>query len=122
MSISSNASTTFSKLRLSRNRTYRIVPAPLFVSSDITFAVQAADICLYCINWGFRPATWGTIETRQEIAAEFGSKLVRLQWAGDGYRDGRVFRTRGIVHVPDPYGAEPLYLYKEGGNAPLDAP
>jgi hypothetical protein len=109
----------FTRTTTGRNRTYWIVPAPLFVSSDITYAVQAADICLYCINWGFRPATWGDLETRPEIANEFGPKLIRLQWEGDGSRNGRVFRTRGIVLVSDPYGMDPKI---EGGNVPLDAP
>lgn len=94
----------FMKTATGRNRSYWIVPAPLFVSSEMTVAVQAADICLYCINWGFRPTSWGVdLETRQEIAREFGPKLIRIQWEGDAYKDGTVFRTRGIVLVPDPY-------------------
>jgi hypothetical protein len=98
----------FTRTATGRNRSYWIVPAPLFVSSDITYAVQAADICLYCINWGFRPPTWhADLETRQEIATDFGPKLARLQWEGDGYRDGRVYRSWGIVYVPDPYEARP---------------
>ena len=96
----------FMKTATGRNRSYWIVPAPLFVSSEMTVAVQAADICLYCANWGFRPRTWPTgLETRFEIAREFGPKLARLQWEGDAYKDGKVFRTKGIVHVPDPYEA-----------------
>ena len=31
-----------------------IVPTPFFVSSDMAYAVQAADLCIYCVNWGFR--------------------------------------------------------------------
>lgn len=42
-------------------------------------------------------------ESRQEIAEEFGPWLRRLQFAGDAYRDGQVYRTYGIVYVPDPY-------------------
>jgi hypothetical protein len=96
----------FTRTATGRNRSYWIVPAPLFVSSDMTYAVQAADICLYCINWGFRPPSWHSdAEIRHEIAAEFGPKISRLQWEGDGYRDGRVFRTYGVVYVPDPYEA-----------------
>ncbi len=97
----------FTRTASGRNRASRIVPAPLFVASDITYAVQAADISLYCINWGFRPADWGHLDTRQEIADEFGPKLARLQWSGFGYRDGNSFRSRGIVHVADPYDVEP---------------
>jgi hypothetical protein len=96
----------FTRTATGRNRTYWIVPAPLFVSSDMTYAVQAADICLYAINWGFRMPSWGsTMEKRDEIVAEFGPKLKRLQWEGDGYRDGHVYRSWGIVYVPDPYAS-----------------
>ncbi|WP_374631480.1 DUF3800 domain-containing protein [Ferrovibrio sp.] len=94
----------FTRTATGRNRTQWIIPAPLFVSSDMTYAVQAADISLYAINWGFRRQNFGTtLETREEIAAEYGPKLSRLEWEGDGYRDGRVFRTHGFVYVPDPY-------------------
>jgi len=94
----------FTRTATGRSRSYWIVPAPLFVSSEMTYAVQAADICLYAINWGFRMSSWGGgIEKRDEIATEFGPKLRRLQWEGDGYRDGHTFRSWGIVYVPDPY-------------------
>jgi hypothetical protein len=94
----------FTKTAVGRNRSYWIVPAPLFVSSEMTFAVQAADVCLYCINWGFRLNSWPErLGRREEIASEFGPKLQRLQWHGEGYRDGQVYRSWGIVLVQDPY-------------------
>lgn len=99
----------FTRTGTGRNRTYWIVPAPLFVSSDMTYAVQAADICLYAINWGFRLNAWDDMEKRPEIASEFGPKLSRLQWEGDGYRDGHVFRSWGIVYVTDPYIRRPTH-------------
>jgi hypothetical protein len=103
----------FMRTAVGRNRSYWIVPAPLFVSSEMTVAVQAADICLYCINWGFRPTgSWRGLDTRNEIAREFGPKLNRLQWEGEGYREGNVFRTYGIVLVPDPYEPRPIPLAK----------
>lgn len=108
----------FTRTATGRNRTYRIVPVPMFVSSDMSYPVQAADLCLYCINWGFRPAAWGELATRPEIAADFGPKLARLQWEGQGYRDGQIFRSRGITLVADPYGAG----HEKGGNAPADTP
>jgi len=94
----------FTRTSTGRNRSYYIVPAPLFVSSDMTYAVQAADICLYAINWGVRLPSLGTgLSRRDDIATEFEPKLRRLQWEGEGYRDGHVFRSWGIVFVPDPY-------------------
>jgi hypothetical protein len=41
---------------------------------------------------------------RREIENEFRPWLDRLQFRGEGYRDGAVFKTFGIAFVPDPYG------------------
>lgn len=98
----------FTRTSTGRYRTARIVPAPFFVSSDMTPAVQAADLCIYCINWGFRLPNRGmNAESRQEIARMFGRHLADLQFRGQGYRNGQVFDTYGIVYVPDPYQARP---------------
>ena len=94
----------FTKTAIGRSRTTWIVPTPLFVSSDMTYAVQAADLCIYCINWGFRlPRRGMNAERREEIAGMFGTELASLQLREHGYRDGHVFDTYGIVYVPDPY-------------------
>ena len=37
----------FTKTGVGRYRTTWIVPTPFFVSSDMTYAVQAADLCIY---------------------------------------------------------------------------
>jgi hypothetical protein len=67
-------------------------------------AVQIADLCIYAINWGFRlPASGMNAPVRTEIAQEFETPIRQLQYEGDGYRNGEVFRTFGIVYVPDPY-------------------
>lgn len=99
----------FSKTATGRNRSAWIVPTPIFVDSDMSYAVQAADLCLYCINWGFRHFSWGEYgrdyEIRDAIFEEFGPKVGRLQWHGQGYRDGRTYNSHGIVLVPDPYEA-----------------
>ena len=96
----------FTKTFTGRQRTAWIVPTPFFVSSDMTSAVQAADLCIYCINWGFRlPRLGMNAERREEIAAMFWKDLADLQFRGQGYRDGRVFDTYGIAYVPDPFEA-----------------
>lgn len=69
---------------------------------------------------GFRPRSWpDDLVARMEIAVDFGPKLSRLQWEGEGYRDGNTFKTKGIVLVPDPYKQRPR-TNKKGGNAPAD--
>jgi hypothetical protein len=94
----------FTKTHTGRERTARIVPVPFFVSSDMAYPVQIADLCIYAINWGFRlPASGMNAPVRTEIAQEFETPIRQLQYEGDGYRNGEVFRTFGIVYVPDPY-------------------
>jgi len=94
----------FTRTRPGRYRTTWIVPAPFFVSSDMTYPVQAADVCVYSINVGFRLPTRGmTAPHREEVAEEFRPWLARLQFRGQGYRDGEVYDSYGIVYVPDPY-------------------
>ncbi len=88
-----------------RYRSARIVPSPFFVSSEMTYPIQAADVCIYCVNHGFRIPSQGMNEpVRKEIASEFGSWLYDLQFCGQGYRDGKVFDVWGIAYVPNPYG------------------
>jgi hypothetical protein len=96
----------FRKTYTGRYRTTWIVPTPLFVASDMTYPIRAADLCIYCINWGFRlPSVGMDAPTRPEIAVEFGPWLNQLQFRGQGYRDGKVFDTFGITFVADPYTA-----------------
>jgi hypothetical protein len=96
----------FSKSQTGRYRSQWIVPSPFFVASDMAYGVQAADMAIYCVNWGFRLPTRGmAAATRPEIADEFGCWLSRLQFKGQGYRDGEVHDQYGIVYVSDPYTA-----------------
>ncbi len=96
----------FTATRTGVYRTQWIVPVPLFVSSAMSYVIQAADLCIYCLNWGFRlPSLGMDASVRQEIADEFGPWLNSLQYRGQGSRDGRLFDSYGIVYVPEPYGA-----------------
>lgn len=94
----------FRKTQTGRYRSSWIVPAPFFVSSEMTYPVQAADLAIYCINWGFRLPTRGMdAPVRREIAEDFGRWLAQLQFRGQGYREGEVYDSYGIVFVPDLY-------------------
>lgn len=96
----------FTRTATGRFRSRWVVPTPFFVSSDMTYAVQAADLCIYCLNWGFRlPGQGMNAPVREEIADAFANWLRRLQFRGEGYRDGNVFPSFGIVYVPDLYEA-----------------
>jgi hypothetical protein len=88
-----------------RYRTKWIVPTPFFVASDMAYPIQAADMCIYCVNWGFRlPGLGMDTPVREEIAEEFGRWLNQLQYHGKGLREGFAFDSYGIKYVPDPYG------------------
>lgn len=94
----------FQKTATGRYRTARIVPAPFFVASDMAIPVQAADLCIYAVNWGFRLPGQGMVATeRLDVKNLTGDWIARLQYHGEGYRDGNTFKTHGIVYVPDPY-------------------
>jgi hypothetical protein len=96
----------FRRTETGRYRSTWIVPAPLFVSSDMTYPIQAADLAIYCINWGFRlPTRAMDAPVRQEIADSYGQWLLQLQFRGKGTRNGATYDCYGIVFVPDPYEA-----------------
>ncbi|MCE0521435.1 MAG: hypothetical protein LV480_00815 [Methylacidiphilales bacterium] len=66
--------------------------------------LQVADVVIYALNWGFRlPQLGMNTSTRPDIEAEFAGLIGNLQFRGEGYRDGNVFQTFGIVYVPDLY-------------------
>lgn len=94
----------------------RIVPTPLFVMSDMTYAIQAADVCIYCINWGFRlPERGMDATTRPEIASDFTTALARLQWGGTAEKDGQQYPRYSICYVPQLYSENDK---RKEGNAP----
>lgn len=96
----------FRKSQTGRYRSTWIVPTPFFVSSDMTYPVQVADLAIYCVNWGFRVPTRGmNAEVRREIADGFGRWLAALQFQGQAHKGGSVHDLYGIVYVPDPYTA-----------------
>lgn len=97
----------FERTQTGRFRAERIVPVPLFVASDMSLPIQAADLVIYCVNWGFRlPSLKMDNPGRTEISVEFGPWINQLQYRGQGNREGRVFDSYGIVYVPDPYELE----------------
>ncbi|MDR0411834.1 MAG: DUF3800 domain-containing protein [Treponema sp.] len=84
-----------------QHRSNFVIPSPFFVSSDMTCAIQAADVCIYAINWGYRLAHMDK-PVRREIAGEFESLLKKLQFRDTLSRLGG-HQIYGIVYVPNPY-------------------
>ena len=108
----------FTRTKTGRDRTSVIVPVPLFVASDMTLPVQAADLAIYCVNRGFRlPKQGMDAPGREEIAEEFGPWLRALQYHDRVEKDGRTFDSYGIVFVPNPYGDGRKKEKEKGGKA-----
>ena len=69
----------------------------------MAYPIQAADLCIYCVNWAFRLPKQGMNEpVREEIRVEFLDWLRQLQFHGAIDRDGELFETWGIGYVPNP--------------------
>ena len=95
----------FKKTQNGMQRASRIVPSPFFVSSDMSYPVQAADLCIYCINWGFRrPQVGMNSLVRQEIQDDFSGRISRLQYYMSTDIEVNVTYQRfGIVYEAMPY-------------------
>ncbi len=61
-------------------RSSRIVPEPFFVHSDLTTAVQLADLAAYCVNWGLRLKNMAA-PTRPEIEP-LGRMVYDMKYTG----------------------------------------
>lgn len=94
----------FTRTSTGRFRATAIVPVPLFVNSDLTRAIQAADVCIYALNWGFRAPKGMDAECRTEIQTEFSDWIYKLQAYGRELTDTGTHPWYGIVYVPEPFG------------------
>jgi len=84
-----------------RFRSGRIVPEPFFVHSDLTTAVQIADIVAYSLNWGLRLHRMDR-PTRPEMES-FGQRAFDLRYIGErrNEADGRVWPIYGLTYIDD---------------------
>jgi hypothetical protein len=79
-----------------------LVPIPFFVSSDMGYATQAADLCLYTLNWGYRATEIGMeAPVRQEITDRFASRIERLLWKPRKQKERS--GITGLAYLPNPY-------------------
>jgi hypothetical protein len=82
-----------------------IVPSPFFSSSYLSIPIQVADVCIYCINWGWRCKRMNA-PTREKIAEEFEEWIRQLQFSDIRTKPGnREHKIWGIVYVENPYGS-----------------
>lgn len=59
----------------------RVIPSPFFVHSDLTPAVQIADLIAYIINWSWRQPKKMTADTRPELEGLL-KKICKMEWVG----------------------------------------
>ena len=82
-------------------RSARIVPEPFFVHSDLTTAVQLADIVAYSFNWGTRLNKM-TEETRKEIEP-LAEAAFNMRYVGKRFdeTDGKEWPVYGVFYLDD---------------------
>jgi len=82
-------------------RSARIVPEPFFVHSDLTTAVQLADISAYCLNWVTRLNRM-TEPVRDELRP-FAEQIFDLRYVGERPDElgARVWPVYGIFYLDD---------------------
>jgi hypothetical protein len=83
-------------------RASRIVPEPFFVHSDLTTAVQLADIIAYCFNWGTRLANKMTENVRPEIKP-FADIAFNMRYVGRRFDQGsdQEWPIYGVFYLDD---------------------
>jgi len=90
----------FAETSKGRVRSARIVPEPFFVHSDLTKAVQIADIIAYCLNWGVRLKRMAE-PTRPEME-RFGQRVLDLKYVSKRFDDdGNEWPVYGVTYIDD---------------------
>jgi hypothetical protein len=84
-------------------RSARIVPEPFLVHSDLTTAIQLADIVAYCFNWGTRLRPRMTAPTRPEVEP-FARVAFDMRYVGKRYDESgeKGWPYYGVFYLDDP--------------------
>ena len=82
-------------------RSSRIVPEPFFVHSDLTTAVQLADIVAYCLNWACHLKKMD--EPMREELKPFADQVFAMRYVGErpDEPNERLWPTYGIFYLDD---------------------
>jgi hypothetical protein len=105
----------FNETHRGRQRAERMIPMPFFVHSDLTPAIQLADVVAYIINWGLRMNSMP--EPARAELKPFADKVFDLRYRGKevpvGAPLGRILPRKkaiaGITYIEDlrPFGEKP---------------
>lgn len=87
-----------------QHRAKRMIPMPFFVHSDLTPAIQIADLIAYIVNWGLRMPRMA--EPARDEVKPFADKVFALRYEGREVHWGRRLGKRGkkiwgIAYIPD---------------------
>jgi hypothetical protein len=87
-----------------QQRAERMIPMPFFVHSDLTPAIQIADLVAYIVNWGLRMSRMPE-PARHELRS-FADKVFALRYEGQEVPLNRKLRKRGnkiwgVAYIPD---------------------
>jgi Protein of unknown function (DUF3800) len=87
-----------------RHRAERMIPMPFFVHSDLTPAIQIADLVAYICNWGLRMPRMP--EAGRDELKPFADKVFAMRYKGREVRKKRTLSRRGnkiwgIAYIPD---------------------
>lgn len=82
-------------------RSARIVPEPFFVHSDLTTAVQLADLVAYCVSWAVRLNSMDK-PAREELKP-LADLVFGMRFVGSRFSDvdGKEWPVYGMFHLDD---------------------
>jgi hypothetical protein len=82
-------------------RSARIVPEPFFVHSDLTTAVQLADLVAYCVSWAVRLNSMDK-PAREELKP-LADLVFGMRFVGSRFSevDGKDWPVYGMFHLDD---------------------
>lgn len=97
-----------------RRFTKTIVPNPFFVASDMSYLVQAADIVLYILNWGFRLTLRDAAPPRMELENLDAGRIKAMTDRRRVRTGERSFTSYSVFDVRDPWEYRERDKEKEG--------
>jgi hypothetical protein len=91
----------FLETETGRLRSTRIIPEPFFVHSDLTTAIQTADIVCYVLNWAYRFRQNMTGRTRPELVPYLEKTKPLIYKRRPDEESGEKFTIFGVTYVDD---------------------
>lgn len=93
-----------------------ILPSPLFTGSEMSYAIQAADVLIYILATAYRPPHSDIQAVRRDDVSNLvGGLLPKLVYKTTRTaQDGTRFRSESIFLVEEPWGAKEVKASQTG--------